>query len=278
MPHTSSEYQAGAPLHETEVRPTQHGSVSVDVPGSGTNPVSSPIDLNHGDTYSALNAISSGIDMGHSPLQFKHAIDTAQASLGNRATLAFAQQQYQCVHALAQQGFRDTPQAFPFQAQIQQAFGPEHDISGLTAYTGPAAQAANAELGSDAYHKGGRAAFGNTPTLQDAAHEAAHYVQNLNTTQLKGGVGETNDVYEQHADRVAEAVTKGESVASLLDQVAPAAGTSASDGATAPLQMTGGRLLKLLGGDEATGSAWTTRYAWATWHQSHDNAEWTGCQ
>ena len=248
MPHTSSEYQAGAPLHETEVRPTQHGSVSVDVPGSGTNPASSPIDLNHGDTYSALNAISSGIDMGHSPLQFKHAIDAAQASLGNRATLAFARQQYQRVHAQAQQGFRDKPQAFPFQSQIQQAFGPEHDISGLTAYTGPAARAANVELGSDAYHKGGQVAFSNTPTLQDAAHEAAHYIQNLDATQLEGGVGEINDVYEQHADRVAEAVTKGESAVSLLDQVASHISVSATNDAASPLQMTGGRMLRRFGG------------------------------
>ena len=248
MPHTSYEYQAGAPLHEIEIRPTHYGSVSVNVPGSGTNPASSPINPSHGDTCSALNAISSGIRMGHSPLQLKHAIDAAQASLGNRATLAFSRQQYQWFHAQAQQGFRDTPQAFPFQAQIQQAFGPEHDISGLTAYTGPAARAANVELGSDAYHKGGQVAFGDTPTLQDAAHEAAHYIQNLDATQLKGGVGETNDVYEQHADRVAEAVTKGESAVSLLDQVTSGAGSSDSGGTTAPLQMTGGRLFKLFGG------------------------------
>ena len=248
MPHTSYEHQAGAPLRETELRPTQHSSVSVNVPGSGANPASSPINPSHGDTCSALNAINSGIHMGHSPLQLKHAIDAAQAGLGNRATLTFARQQYQYVHAQAQQGFRDTPQAFPFQAQIQQAFGPEHDVSGLTAYTGPAARAANVELDSDAYHKGGKVAFGNTPTLQDAAHEAAHYVQDLDATQLKGGVGETNDVYEQHADRVAEAVTKGEPAASLLDQVTSGAGTSDSDSTTAPLQMTGGRLLKLFGG------------------------------
>ena len=248
MPYTSYEYQAGAPLHEIEIRPTHYGSVSVNVPGSGTNPASSPINPSHGDTCSALNAISSGIRMGHSPLQLKHAIDAAQASLGNRATLAFSRQQYQWFHAQAQQGFRDTPQAFPFQAQIQQAFGPEHDISGLTAYTGPAARAANVELGSDAYHKGGQVAFGDTPTLQDAAHEAAHYIQNLDATQLKGGVGETNDVYEQHADRVAEAVTKGESAVSLLDQVTSGAGSSDSGGTTAPLQMTGGRLFKLSGG------------------------------
>ena len=40
---------------------------------------------------------------------------------------------------------RITPQSFPFRAQIQRAFGPNHNIGGLTAYTGPAAQAANTE-------------------------------------------------------------------------------------------------------------------------------------
>ena len=178
---------------------------------------------------------------------FRHAIDNAQASFGNRATLAFAQQQYQGIHALAMQGFSDAPQSYPFKEQIQQAFGPKHKIDGLTAYTGTAARSANAEFGSDAYHKGGRVAFGNTPTLEHAAHEAAHYVQNLGAARLQGGVGKAGDSYERHADRVAGAVTRGESAAFLLDQIPASAGTPCANVAASPLQMAGGRVLRRLG-------------------------------
>ena len=130
----------------------------------------------------------------------------------------------------------------------RKAFGPRHDISGLTAYNGPAARAANTMLDSAAYHKGGRVAFGSTPTLEAAAHEAVHYVQNLDASRLQGGVGEANDDYERQADRVAEAVTRGESAAALLDQATPGKEPPTSDAADSPLQMAGGRLLRRLGG------------------------------
>ena len=215
---------------------------------SGAFPASAPYIPVQNDVFSSLNTISNDIHVGRSPLNFNHAIDTAQAGLGNRATLDFVRQQYQDIHALALQGFQDTPQGFPFKAQIQQAFGPKHDIGGLRAYTGPAARAANTELGSDAYHKGGQVAFSNTPTLENAAHEATHYVQNLDATRLQGGVGEANDVYERHAGRVADAVVSGESAASLLDQAPSDANASATNAADSPLQMAGGRMLRRLGG------------------------------
>ena len=205
----STNQEKNAPLQD---------SVFTVATGSGAPPAIPSNNPESGDTHSALHAISSGIHGGHSPLLFNDAINTAQAGLGNRATMAFARQQHEDAHALAQQGFQDTPQAFPFRAQIQQAFGPRHDIGGLKAYTGPSARNANAGLDSAAYHKGGQVAFGSTPTLEAAAHEAAHYVQNLDASALKDGVGESNDVYEHHADSVAEAVVNGESAAHLLDQ------------------------------------------------------------
>ena len=81
---------------------------------------------------------------------------------------------------------------------------------------------------------------GNTPTLENAAHEAAHYVQNIEATRLQGGVGEANDIYERHADRVADAVVSGESAASLLDQAPSNADALAANAADSPLQMAGG--------------------------------------
>ena len=227
MSHALYEQQVENPSLEQEKNSVQHDSAIPIAMGSGASPASPLIKPDQGDVYSALNAISNGIHGGASPFRFKDAIDASQAGLGNRATLAFTRQQYQEIHGLAQQGFQDTPRAFPFKSQIQQAFGPKYDISSLTAYTGPSARAANAKLDADAYHKGGHVAFGNTPTLEAAAHEAAHYVQNLDATQLQGGVGEADDIYEQQADRVAKAVTTGKSAASLLDQVAP--GTASPD-------------------------------------------------
>ena len=223
MSHASYEQWKESASSEQEKNAPRQDSAFALAKGSGAFPVSPWNKPEQGDVHSALNAISSGIQGGYSPLLFSDAINTAQAGIGNRATMAFAQQQHQDVHTLALQGFQDTPRAFPFQAQIQRAFGPRHNIGGLTAYTGPAARTANAGLDSVAYHKGGQVAFGNTPTLESAAHEAAHYVQNLDASQLQGGVGESNDVYERHADRVAEAVVKGETAADLLDQATPGA-------------------------------------------------------
>ena len=121
----------------------QHDFAIAKAADAGAIPASTPDMPVQDKAFSSLDAISNSIHGGRSPLNFKHAIDNAQAGLGNRATLAFVRQQYQDIHALALQGFQDTPQSFPFRAQIQRAFGPNHNIGGLTAYTGPAAQAAN---------------------------------------------------------------------------------------------------------------------------------------
>ena len=191
---------------------------------------------NSGASYAALDSIAGGIG---APLQFSAAIDVAQRQFGNRATLQFVHQQQ--VHHVARAGLRDAGQPYPFLDEIQRSFG-QHDISGLEGHTGEAARAANSELGSTAYHKGGHVAFGQAPTLADAAHEAAHYVQGVGATQLKGGVGRAGDVYEQHADRVAAAAVAGESVESLLDQTPGGSGSPAVATGDAPVQMTGGLL------------------------------------
>ena len=152
----------------------------------------------------ALHRISDGIRAGEAPLQFSDAIDMAQQQCGNRATLQFATQHMRlhdrdsaAVHAVAQRGFQGPAEDYPYREQIQQAFG-HHDISSLRAHTGAAARAANSSFGSSAYHKGGDVAFAAAPTLADAAHEAAHYVQNVGAGQLGGDVGKADDAYERH--------------------------------------------------------------------------------
>ncbi|MGK0358044.1 MAG: hypothetical protein ACI9U2_000327 [Bradymonadia bacterium] len=119
--------------------------------------------------------------------------------------------------------------ALPFLPQVQSAFG-RHDVSHVQAFVGGQAADANAALGSQAYAQGDRVAFKGAPTLHTAAHEAAHVVQQQAGVQLKGGVGQIGDKYEQHADRVADAVVQGRSAEPLLSEMT--GGSQASDAAT----------------------------------------------
>lgn len=199
---------------------------------------------------SNLSNITTGISEGQSPVQFKHAIDTAHGQIGNRALTHYISQHYrQQVHDIARDGVRAEPHAYPFQEQIQQAFGERHDISDLQAYIGTAAQTANTNLGSRAFCRGGHVAFAGRPTLKEATHEAAHGIQQAaleGSLHLKRGIGEVGDKYERHADAVAKAVVRGESAESLLDRVAsgPTKVTPTPATENAPVQMMGGGLFR----------------------------------
>jgi hypothetical protein len=102
---------------------------------------------------------------------------------------------------------------------IQSAFG-RHDVSQVEAHVGGAAADAAADIGAEAYATGNQVAFARSPDLHTAAHEAAHVVQQRGGVQLKDGVGRSGDVYERHADAVADRVVKGESAEGLLDEMA----------------------------------------------------------
>jgi hypothetical protein len=123
------------------------------------------------------------------------------------------------VHDVAASGFAGGGEALPHLDAVQRAFG-RHDVSGVRAHVGGAASTAADELGARAYASGDQVAFAESPDLFLVAHEAAHVVQQRGGVQLSGGVGEAGDVYEQHADEVAAAVVRGESVESLLDELA----------------------------------------------------------
>lgn len=115
-------------------------------------------------------------------------------------------------------------------ATIQQLFG-RHDISSVQAHTGPEAAASAQAMGAQAYATGDRVVLGPQADLHTVAHEAAHVVQQRGGVQLKGGVGQVGDRYEQHADAVADAVVQGKSAEGLLDQMAPGAGGATAAGA-----------------------------------------------
>ena len=137
------------------------------------------------------------------------------------------------VHQAADSGLSGRGGSLPFLSQIQSSFG-KHDVSSVDAHTDASAAAATRTIGAKAFARGDQVAFGGTPDLHTAAHEAAHVVQQREGVHLKGAVGEVGDVYEQHADGVADRVVKGESAEHLLD-VGPASG-----GEEGALQMEGG--------------------------------------
>jgi hypothetical protein len=123
------------------------------------------------------------------------------------------------VHQAAQQGISGSGSALPHLESIQRSFG-RHNVSGITAHTGSMAASACQDIGAQAYATGNSVAFGSSPDLHTAAHEAAHVVQQRAGVSLKGGVGVAGDSYEQHADRVADQVVQGKSAESLLDKFA----------------------------------------------------------
>ena len=134
------------------------------------------------------------------------------------------------LHEAAAAGTHGTGGSLPHLDRIQASFG-NHDITGISSHTGPAATAANQAMGAEAYATGTAVAFASpSPSLHTAAHEAAHIVQQRGGVQLKGGVGEADDAYERHADAVADQVVAGRSAEHLLD------GPSGSGRATVGVQ------------------------------------------
>ncbi len=131
--------------------------------------------------------------------------------------------------ATAAAGVQGSGGALPHGDRIQAAFG-KHDVGGVKAHVGGAAARASDELGAEAYAVGDAVAFGKSPDLHTAAHEAAHVVQQRGGVQLKGGVGQSGDAYEKHADAVADKVVAGQSAEGLLDQMAGGRSAGAAAG------------------------------------------------
>lgn len=117
--------------------------------------------------------------------------------------------------------------ALPHRDVIQRSFG-RFAVGDVAVATGGAAATASAALGARAYASGGEIAFARAPDLHTAAHEAAHVVQQRAGVALKGAVGERGDVYEQHADRVADLVVRGQSAEATLAELAGSPGGGAA--------------------------------------------------
>ena len=139
-------------------------------------------------------------------------------------------------HEIAKTGFRENSIALPHMVRIQQSFG-RHDITHVEAHVGGAAAQASNELGARAYARGEQVAFREEPELRTAAHEAAHVVQQRQgALQLRGGVGQAGDRFEQQADAVADLVVQGKSAESMLG---PLDGDTRHPGPSIGLQLDG---------------------------------------
>lgn len=124
------------------------------------------------------------------------------------------------VKSTASQGVKGSAGSLPFLSQIQEAFG-KHSVADVRAYTDDKAKDANAALGSHAYAKGDKIAFGEGGlNLHTVAHEATHIVQQRAGIKPPGGVGTPGDPLEQQADAVADEVVQGNSAESMLDRIA----------------------------------------------------------
>ncbi len=132
------------------------------------------------------------------------------------------------VHAAAAKGISGSSGPLPDQAKIQKSFG-GYDISSVHAHMDAAAAHGTAAMGAGAYATGNHIALGkNGTSLHTQAHEAAHVIQQQAGVSLSGGVGEAGDPYEQHADRVADAVVQGKSAEGILGELGASRG-AASD-------------------------------------------------
>ena len=140
-------------------------------------------------------------------------------------------------HRAAEAGVQGAGQPLPHLDTIQAAFG-SYDVTGVRAHIGGQARAACDDMAAEGFTRGYQVAFKQPPDLHLAAHEAAHVVQQQAGIQLAGGVGNSGDRYEVHADVVADAVVSGRSAEPLLAQVAasPATGSTAGGGSSTQLQ------------------------------------------
>ena len=108
-------------------------------------------------------------------------------------------------------GMRGRKEGLPYKDQIQKSFG-SHKLGEVEVYQDDGAKKAAQEIGAKAYAMGNKIAFGGSPDLHTAAHEAAHVIQQR--AGIKGG-----GKWEAHADKVADAVVAGEDAQPLLDEV-----------------------------------------------------------
>ena len=119
---------------------------------------------------------------------------------------------------VAESALQGPTQPFPFRNLIEASF--QRPMT-ARAHTDAGATDACETLDANAFTSAGHVAFATTtPSLQLAAHEAAHVVQQQAGLTAFNGLGPSDGVLERHADQVADAVAAGRSASPLLGQYA----------------------------------------------------------
>ncbi|MFF7133743.1 OmpA family protein [Streptomyces sp. NPDC008196] len=91
----------------------------------------------------------------------------------------------------------------------------------MRAQVGGAAVLWNALLGAAASTRGEWIAFTARPSLGEAAHEAAHVVQQRQGASPPGGLSRADDAWERNADAIAARVARHEPAGDLIGEPAP---------------------------------------------------------
>ena len=139
------------------------------------------------------------------------------------------------IHHAAATGISDGGELLPHFDRIQSSFGP-HDLTGVRAHTSPAAAEAARSIGASAFAVGEHVGFDGQPDEFTAAHEAAHVVQQRAGIEVPGGIGESGDRFERHADQVAALVVQGRSAEGLLGPPATSGEAAALSGPALAVQ------------------------------------------
>jgi hypothetical protein len=116
--------------------------------------------------------------------------------------------------AVAAQGATGADQPVPHLDKLQQAFGPEHDLTRFRAKVGDAAQSAD-KLGGLHFAFGSQLVFGYSPSVGEAAHEVTHaLLQDLGRAPTSATRQDRSA--EEHAETVAARVEAGQAVGELM--------------------------------------------------------------
>ncbi len=211
-----------SPVSETKDRSDASGTVAALEPRRELHARSSGVHNplpDAGQARDLRNSISNqamlrSLSRSAARVQARQAVNKPDASAGHVAVRPSGERVYEA----AARGIATPSTVLPHQERIQASFGSKHDVSAIPAHIGGVSAAACDDMGATAFAAGGHVAFARTPDVRTAAHEAAHVVQQARGVHLYGGVGVAGDVYERHADAVADRVAAGQSAADLLDR------------------------------------------------------------
>lgn len=125
-------------------------------------------------------------------------------------------EQVQETQQRAAEGASGNEVAFPHLEELQAAFGDSFDMSQAQAHVDAGA---TADTSSEAYTQGSHAVFSEAPSLDLAAEEAVHIVQQAAGKGPSSGVGTAQDSQEHEARAIADKVAQGQDVSKDINQI-----------------------------------------------------------